>query len=74
MSDKLITIPRYLSDYSTFLILGNGSDISESYAYKIFTKVSTSLVRIIKFPSVEDLDLQTIIVEVTEQEREKSKK
>ena len=69
----MITL-RYLRDYPTFLVLGNEFDISESYAYKIFTKVSNSLVRILKLPSVEDLDIQTIIIDVTEQETEKPKK
>jgi hypothetical protein len=74
LSDKLLIALRYLRDYPTFLVLGNEFDISESYAHKIFTKVSFALVRILKLPDVQGLTLDTIIIDVTEQRGEKPKK
>ena len=74
LSDKLLITLRYLRDYPTFLVLGNEFDISESYAHKIFTKVSCALVRILKLPDVQGLTLDTIIIDVTEQRTEKPKK
>ncbi len=54
--------------------MGNEFGISESYSYKIFTKVSLALVKILKLPSLQDLHLDTIIVDVTEQETERPQK
>lgn len=74
LSDKLLITLRYLRDYPTFLALGNEFDISESYSYKIFTKVSLALVSILKLPNLHELSLETIIIDVTEQKTEKPKK
>lgn len=77
LQDKLLLTFRYLRDYSTFLVLGNEFGISESYAYKIFTKVSESLVKILKLPNIESLnglDLGNILIDVSEQETERPKK
>jgi hypothetical protein len=72
--DRLLICLRYLRDYQTFLVLGAEFGISESYAYKIFTKVSLALVKILKLPSLDNLNLQTIIIDVTEQRTERPKK
>jgi hypothetical protein len=77
LADKLLITLRYLRDYPTFLSLGSEFGISESYTYKLFTKVSTSLVKILKLPNLKELvnlNLQTIIIDVTEQETERPKK
>jgi hypothetical protein len=74
LSDKLLITLRYLRDYPTFLVLGNEFDISESYAHKIFTKVSFALVRILKLPDVQGLTLDTIIIDVTKQKEPRNPK
>jgi hypothetical protein len=77
LADKLLLTFRYLRDYPTFLVVGHEFGISESYAYKIFTKVSESLVKILKLPNIESLngiDLGNILIDVSEQETERPKK
>jgi hypothetical protein len=77
LADKLLLTFRYLRDYPTFLVVGNEFGISESYAYKIFTKVSGSLVKILKLPNIESLsgeNLGSILIDVSEQETERPKK
>ena len=74
LSDKLLITLQYLRDYPTFLVLGNEFDISKSYSYKIFTKASLALVSVLKLPNLHELSLETIIIGVTEQKTEKSKK
>jgi Helix-turn-helix of DDE superfamily endonuclease len=77
LADKLLLTFRYLRDYPTFLVVGNEFGISESYAYKIFTKVSMSLVKILKLPNLESLngiDLGNVLIDVSEQETERPKK
>lgn len=73
--DKLLLTMRYLRDYPTFIVLGEEFGISESYAYKIFTKVSESLVKILKLPNIDSLkgDLGKVIIDVSEQETERPK-
>jgi hypothetical protein len=75
--DKLLLTMRYIRDYPTFIVLGLEFGISESYAQKIFTKVSESLVTILKLPSKESLKdkiLERVIIDVSEQETERPKK
>jgi hypothetical protein len=77
LADKLLLTFRYLRDYPTFLVVGHEFGISESYAYKIFTKVSETLVKILKLPNIESLngiDLGSILIDVSEQETERPKK
>jgi hypothetical protein len=77
LEDKLLLTFRYLRDYPTFLVVSNEFDISESYAYKIFTKVSVSLVKILKLPNIESLngvDFGSVLIDVSEQETERPKK
>jgi Helix-turn-helix of DDE superfamily endonuclease len=77
LADKLLLTFRYLRDYPTFLVVGSEFGISESYAYKIFTKVSESLVKILKLPNLESLsemDLGNVLIDVSEQETERPKK
>jgi hypothetical protein len=75
--DKLLLTLRYLRDYPTFVVLGLEFGISESYAQKIFTRVSESLVKILKLPNLgnfEGLELERVVIDVSEQITEKPKK
>lgn len=77
LPDKLLLTFRYLRSHPTYIELANEFGISESYAQKIFTKVSTSLVQILKLPNLKDiqeLKLETIVIDVSEQETERPKK
>jgi len=77
LEDKLLLTFRYLRDYPTFIVLSNEFGISEGYTQKIFTRVSNSLVKIFKLPNLEslqDIELQTVIIDVSEQETERPKK
>jgi hypothetical protein len=77
LADKLLLTFRYLRSYPTFLELGVEFGISESYANKIFTKVSESLVKILKLPnlnSLKDIDLGDVLIDVSEQETQRPKK
>jgi hypothetical protein len=65
----LLTL-SYLRNYRTFLILGNQFGISESYACKIFHRISDILIRVLKFTNRKELmnaDLEKVIIDVTEQ-------
>ena len=77
--DKLLLTMRYLRDYPTFIVLGLEFGISESYANKIFNKVSKTLPKLasLKLPSLNNLDekvLQRVIIDVSEQRTERPKK
>lgn len=75
LSDSLILTLRYLRSYPSFLELAQEFSISESYAHKIFAKVSESLVIILKLPNINSLkDLGTVILDVSEQEIERPQK
>jgi hypothetical protein len=77
LADRLILTFRYLRDYSTFIVLGNEFGISESFSNKIFNRVATSLVKVLKLPnlnSLKELKLETVIIDVSEQETERPKK
>jgi spore coat polysaccharide biosynthesis predicted glycosyltransferase SpsG len=73
----LILTFRYLRDYPTFVVLGNEFGISESFSNKIFNRVSLSLVKVLKLPNLNNLKslkLETVIIDVSEQETERPKK
>jgi Helix-turn-helix of DDE superfamily endonuclease len=81
--DRLILTFRYLRDYPTFVVLGNEFGISESFANKIFNKVSQSLVKVLALPNLKDLEnqfnsqnktLQKVIIDISEQKTERPKK
>jgi hypothetical protein len=75
LADQLILTLRYLRSYPSFLELGQEFSISESYAHKIFQKVSESLVKILKLPNINSLkNLGTVIFDVSEQEVERPTK
>ncbi len=77
--DKLLLTMRYLRDYPTFIVLGLEFGISESYANKIFNKVSKTLPKLpsLKLPNLNNLDekvLERVIIDVSEQKTERPKK
>ena len=75
--DQLLVCLKYLRDYPTFLVLGENFGISESYCNKIVNRLCLVLVQIFKLPSreeLEQLDLKTIIIDVSEQKTERPKK
>jgi len=78
LEDRLLLTFRYLRDYPTFVVLGNEFGISESFSNKIFNKVSSSLVKVLKLP-LKELEnsskiIEKVIIDVTEQETERPKK
>jgi Helix-turn-helix of DDE superfamily endonuclease len=77
--DRLILTFRYLRDYPTFVVLGNEFEISESFANKIFNKVTKSLVKVMPLPNLKQMDtnnqiIQKVIIDVSEQRTERPKK
>ena len=77
LADKLLITFRYLRDYPTFMVLGLEFGISESFAQKIFTKISLALINILKLPNLkclEDVKLERVIIDVSEQKTERPKK
>ena len=71
----MITL-KYLRDYPTFLVLGQNFGIGESYCNKIVNRLCPVLVKILKLPSMqelEQLDLKTIIIDCSEQKTERPK-
>ena len=77
--DRLILTFRYLRDYPTFVVLGNEFGISESFANKIFNKVTKSLVKVVPLPSLKQMEtnnqnIQKVIIDCSEQETERPKK
>ena len=74
LEDKLLMTLKYLRDYPTFFVLADWFKISEGYSWKVFTKVSKYLVAILALPKSDDLSLDTIIIDVTEQRTERPKK
>lgn len=76
---RLILTFRYLRDYPTFIVLGNEFGISESFANKIFNRVSKCLVNVIPLPNLKQMELdkqtiQKVIIDVSEQKTERPKK
>jgi hypothetical protein len=79
LPDRLLLTFRYLRDYPTFIVLGNEFSISESFSNKIFNRVSSSLVNILKLPNLNELEevgkvIEKVVIDVSEQETERPKK
>ncbi len=74
LEDKLLLTLYYLRDYPTFIKLGQSFDISESYANKIYHIILDVLVKYFHVPNRNELldkELDTIIIDVTEQQIER---
>lgn len=70
LENQVLLTLLYLRDYPTFIPLGLPFGISESYAHKIYHKISAMLVRILHVKSRQALfeyPIGTRIVDVTEQ-------
>ena len=77
IEDMVLLTFYYLRHYSTFAQLGKTFGISESYACKIFHRITTILINVLDMKNRNDLlnrDLETIIIDVTEQPIERPKK
>ena len=77
--DRLLLTFRYLRDYPTFIVLGNEFGISESFANKIFNKVTKSIVKVVSLPNLKQMELgnqiiQKVIIDCSEQKTERPKK
>ena len=74
VEDKILLTLYYLRHYPTFINLGNNFNISESYANKIYHSILTILVQELHVPGSKELtkaDLDTIVIDVSEQEIER---
>ncbi len=70
IEDKILLTLYYLRHYPTFKNLGDNFGISESYANKIYHIILTVLVQVLHVPgnkSLLDGDLDTIVIDVSEQ-------
>jgi hypothetical protein len=70
LENQVLLALLYLRDYPTFIKLGLQFGISESYAHKIYHKMSTLLVKILHVKNRQTLfeeNLNTLVVDVTEQ-------
>jgi hypothetical protein len=70
LENQVLLTLLYLRDYPTFIQLGLQFGISESYAHKIYHKISALLVRILHVKSRQALfenPIGTLVVDVTEQ-------
>jgi len=70
VEDQLLLFLIYLRSYPTFIVLGEDFKISESYANKIFHKISKQMIIILKLPSNNELSfegLKAVVVDASEQ-------
>ena len=77
LSDKLLLFFYYIRHYPTFDRLGQEFGICESYAYKIYQQMFTILLKVLDMPNPKkllDTEIETIIIDVTEQAIERPKK
>ena len=74
---RLLLTFRYLRHYPTFTRLGAEFSISESYAHKIYHRILKILLEIEHLGSKQELmdaPLDTLVIDVTEQQIERPKK
>lgn len=70
VEDQLLLFLLYLRSYPTFIVLGEDFKISESYANKIFHKISKHMIKILKLPSNNELSfegLKAVVIDASEQ-------
>jgi len=73
-SDRVLLTLYYLRHYITFKNLGDNFGISESYANKLYHAILTILAKELHVSGAKELsntDLDTIIIDVTEQQIER---
>ena len=76
IENKLLLTIYYMRHYMTFSRLGEEFKISESYANKIFHKITDILIKILKLKSRNDLlssDIGTLLIDASEQPIERPK-
>ncbi len=74
IEDQVLIFFYYLRDYPTFLKLGQGFKISESYAHRIYHRVLNIVVGTYKLPNRKVLlegNHEKILLDVTEQQIER---
>ena len=77
LTDRLLLTFTYLHHYPTFARLGMEFGISESYANKLYHQILDVLVKVLSLKNRKHLlecNLQTIIIDVTEQPIERPTK
>ena len=77
LEDMLLLTFYYMRHYPTFDQIGKSFGISESYACKIFHRITTILVKVLDMKSRNELlnsNLETILIDVTEQSIERPQK
>jgi len=76
IENKLLLSIYYMRHYMTFTRLGEEFKISESYANKIFHKITDILIKILKLKSRNELldsNLGTLLIDASEQPIERPK-
>lgn len=77
LEDMLLLTLYYLRHYMTFAQLGKDFGISESYACKIYHRMSSILINVLDMKSRNELmnsNLEVVLIDVTEQPIERPKK
>lgn len=77
LEDKVLVTLYYLRHYPTLEALSGIFQISTSYAHEIYQKYSTMMVKIFNVEGAKSLTseaLETVLIDVTEQEIERPKK
>lgn len=73
-ADRVLLTLYYLRHYVTFKNLGDNFGISESYANKLYHAISTIMVKelhVLGSKQLVNADLDTIVIDVTEQQIER---
>jgi hypothetical protein len=77
LEDMLLLTLYYLRHYMTFAQLGKNFGISESYACKIYHRMTSILINVLDMKSRNELmnsNLEVILIDVTEQPIERPKR
>jgi len=77
LEDQLLLTLYYIRHYPIFLLLGQVFNISESYANKIYHKISNIIIKIAHVKgakSVAEGNIKDIVIDVCEQQIERPKK
>ena len=77
LEDQLLLTLYYIRHYPVFLLLGQVFNISESYANKIYHKISSIIIKIAHVKGAKSLlsdEIKDIVIDVCEQQIERPKK
>ena len=77
LEDQLLLTLYYIRHYAIFLLLGQVFNISESYANKIYHKISNIIIKIAHAKGVKSVaegNIKDIVIDVCEQQIERPKK